>query len=108
MLQNSVRLLTSRAIFSRPSSFKQVERFIFIQSLATFQSHLNRFNAVNYVNTNQILIKQLFSTSNSALAKKKGENGSIKAKRKRIVSASSSSDEDGDKPDGVIKKSRSE
>lgn len=108
MLQNSVRLLTFRAIFSRPSSFKQVEKFIFIRNLATFENHLNRFNAVNYVNTNQILIKQLFSSNAKLLAKKKDENGSVKTKRKRIVSASSSSDENGDKPDGVIKKSRSE
>lgn len=100
MLRNSARLLACRAVFSRPNYLKSAEK---LNSTTFF-----RLNAVDYVNTNQILIKQLFSTSESALAKKKGENGTVKSKRKRIISASSSSGEDGDKLDGVRKKSRSE
>lgn len=105
MLQSSIRLFTSRVIFSRHNSFKQIKKIYSIRNISIFENHLSRFNAVNYVNYNPILIKQLFSTSNSPLAKK---NGTVSKSRKRILSTSSS-DEDGSKSDDVVtKKSRSE
>lgn len=95
MFHRSIRMLTTRALSAFPYKLSDgIKQLHFYRNFSAFENKTNRFFVANCVNSNQFLIINSFSTNGTSLKRKSEENGTRKSKRKRIISASSTSDDE--------------